>query len=688
MPQLVAFNRRWAIGSDDFVFPGLIEILLRTAWLIAISVVFHLHKDAFDCTGGHLLKAYYIGLLTLLSVSIVMTAVIVYHSMQGTITNLHPRRRMNKLIYVKLAISLPELVWNILGTYWAFGMSSGCELHVVWTVKGAVLSGWVIAFIVIIGIIVVFDPLGGKKEVANLQGSDSAKRVWEVRCKLLCCCVGTDEQSTDAFSGIAKLFSNFFQGVDLVPTDIAAGLILVHREQERKASQLSSVSIETNRPSSSSYETFSANTSSHDIERPVTEVVHSRASPELRTVSDSSLPTPKPWMTTDLMHHYMKFAMASYGWPLFIFTHLVTGACQLWSQCKCCSCMMKQGFVKDDNCCRCNTSAIRKTTGIHQDDIIYASFHNEIYETPFFLCVDREQQTIVIAVRGTLSLKDAITDLTADSEPLEIDGLENCIAHKGILQAAKYVKATIEKLHLLEQAFERAEGAKIVITGHSLGAGTAALLAILLRPKYPDLKCFTFSPPGGLMSLCASRYSQEFTCSVILGKDLVPRLGLHTMEDLKTQLLTAIHDCDMPKYKLFVSGVWQALFGSPDDDSDRAHRPLLTDRHTNTECSQENRNLEAAMQDAIRQSEQHHITHPTMYPPGQIMHILEIDTIKTCCGIPDYYAVWSRPEDFSEVLVSPKMLSDHFPDAVMRSLEQLSSKHFTPRLPHTREIRT
>ena len=54
-------------------------------------------------------------------------------------------------------------------------------------------------------------------------------------------------------------------------------------------------------------------------------------------------------------------------------------------------------------------------------------------------------------------LQDAITDLTADCEPLEIEGLENCVAHKGILQAAKYVKATIEKLHLLEQAFERAE---------------------------------------------------------------------------------------------------------------------------------------------------------------------------------------------------------------------------------------
>ena len=34
------------------------------------------------------------------------------------------------------------------------------------------------------------------------------------------------------------------------------------------------------------------------------------------------------------------------------------------------------------------------------------------------------------------------------------------------------------------------------------------------------------------------------------------------------------------------------------------------------------------MQDAIRQSEHHRITHQPMYPPGQIMHILEVETPK------------------------------------------------------------
>lgn len=39
----------------------------------------------------------------------------------------------------------------------------------------------------------------------------------------------------------------------------------------------------------------------------------------------------------------------------------------------------------------------------------------------------------------------------------------------------------------------------LIVVGHSLGAGTAAILSFLLRPQYPTLKCFAYSPPGGLL---------------------------------------------------------------------------------------------------------------------------------------------------------------------------------------------
>jgi sn1-specific diacylglycerol lipase len=39
----------------------------------------------------------------------------------------------------------------------------------------------------------------------------------------------------------------------------------------------------------------------------------------------------------------------------------------------------------------------------------------------------------------------------------------------------------------------------LLIVGHSMGAGTGAILSILLKDKYPNLKCFAYSTPGGLL---------------------------------------------------------------------------------------------------------------------------------------------------------------------------------------------
>ena len=34
MPGIVVCNRRWGMGSDDFVFPAVAEIILRLAWWV------------------------------------------------------------------------------------------------------------------------------------------------------------------------------------------------------------------------------------------------------------------------------------------------------------------------------------------------------------------------------------------------------------------------------------------------------------------------------------------------------------------------------------------------------------------------------------------------------------------------------------------------------------------------------
>ena len=73
---------------------------------------------------------------------------------------------------------------------------------------------------------------------------------------------------------------------------------------------------------------------------------------------------------------------------------------------------------------------------------------------------------------------------------------------QGMVQSAEYIYNKIKSEDLLGLAYNSRPDLgttkyPLVCTGHSLGAGTAALLAILLRDReYPDVTCYAFSPPG------------------------------------------------------------------------------------------------------------------------------------------------------------------------------------------------
>ncbi|KAK2100363.1 hypothetical protein P7K49_021711 [Saguinus oedipus] len=191
--------------------------------------------------------------------------------------------------------------------------------------------------------------------------------------------------------------------------------------------------------------------------------------------------------------------------------------------------------IEEDNCCGCNAIAIRRhflDENMTAVDIVYTSCHDAVYETPFYVAVDHDKKKVVISIRGTLSPKDALTDLTGDAERLPVEGHHGTwLGHKGMVLSAEYIKKKLEQEMVLSQAFGRdlGRGTKhygLIVVGHSLGAGTAAILSFLLRPQYPTLKCFAYSPPGGLLSEDAMEYSKEFVTAVVLGKDLVPRAGI------------------------------------------------------------------------------------------------------------------------------------------------------------------
>nr|XP_054499638.1 diacylglycerol lipase-beta isoform X2 [Agelaius phoeniceus] len=632
MPGLVLFGRRWAIGSDDFVLPGAFELFVRLVWWIGIFVLYTVHKGQFNCPGGGLLHSYLLGLIILLASIICALCALVYISMQGTISNPGPRKSLPKILYTRLLLYFPEFIWAVVGAVWVSDNSVQCEKTVINGVIGTVIASWIIIIFTIIGVVIVFDPLGGKKTFylpegvsRNLESShsgqllynvkSSATRVWEKRIRLLCCCIVQDDDHRVAFTSIAELFRAYFSDTDLVPSDIAAGLILLHQEQDKMESC-------------------------------------PKEPEEVLCHSPSSLVTDDLDVELENAAHYMLFAAAAYGWPYYVYTNPYTALCKLNGDC--CRNRPTDSEITGGDRHNFHFGSILKITGLQYRDFIHISFHNKIYEIPFFVALDHKKEAIVVAVRGTLSFE-------------------------GITQAANYIYRKLINDGILNQAFTIAPEYKLVIVGHSLGGGTASILAIMLRNSFPTLRCFAFSPPGGLLSKSLADYTKNFIISVIVGKDLVARLSMPNMEDLKRRIVRIVANCNRPKYQILLRGCWYEVFGGDPDDfpteldgrsQDALTQPLLAEESLMVHRSPSYNALE----------EEPHLNSPPQYPhlylPGKIIHVVEECSSKRLCSSDiKYTARWSNETVFSSILISPKMITDHMPDVVLKALNSLSQEH-------------
>lgn len=187
-----------------------------------------------------------------------------------------------------------------------------------------------------------------------------------------------------------------------------------------------------------------------------------------------------------------------------------------------------------------------------------------------------------------------------------------------MIEAADYIRKKLYNEKILQRAFnhrldKNTNEFNLVLVGHSLGAGTASILAILLREDYPTLVCFAYSPPGGLLSLPAIDYTKEFITSIILGKDVVPRLGLHQMETLRFDLIKTIKKAKDPKWKIITSGLLCCCcpnsVNSVDVDVESVSDVELS---TNEKDLTSNPNDESVAM----------TVHQPLYPPGKIIHIV------------------------------------------------------------------
>uniref|UniRef100_A0A8W7Q165 sn-1-specific diacylglycerol lipase n=1 Tax=Anopheles coluzzii TaxID=1518534 RepID=A0A8W7Q165_ANOCL len=453
---------------------------------------------------------------------------------------------------------------------------------------------------------------------------------WDHRCRLLFCCMGNSDRSRNSFTDIARLLSDFFRDLDVVPSDVVAGLVLLRKFQKLEREVI------VRQQKNGTHKFLSG--------VPIT------ASTQFLALND-----PVDYDHFQAVIRYMYFAQGAYGWPMYLMSHSSTGVCQLASELRYCFCRRMQVDVVDDNCCFCNYAALKKMLELGEVEVIYATYHVDIAETPFFVAIDYNYNKIVISIRGTLSMKDVLTDLNAEGEPLPLNPpREDWLGHKGMVQAAIYIKQKLEEENLIQRALKHnpargTQGFGLILVGHSLGAGTAAILAILMKQEY--------------------EYSKSFITSVVVGKDVVPRIGLYQMEALRADLINAIQRSIDPKWKTIACSVICCCCG-PEPTSVM----MMSTKDSNVQRYKQDRN--SARQSTVHPNDNSialTLHHP-LYPPGRIIHIVrhhpaqEEQMLKK--RDPVYQAIWADNKDFDEVLISPVMIQDHMPDTVLAALEK------------------
>jgi len=208
---------------------------------------------------------------------------------------------------------------------------------------------------------------------------------------------------------------------------------------------------------------------------------------------------------------------------------------------------------------------------------------------------------------------------------------------------------------------------KLVMTGHSLGAGCATLLSIMSRDKYPLLSCFAFCPPGGLLSEGLATECKSYVTSVVNDTDVIPRTSLPNlvkMQDDSMELLTRIK---VPKIQAYYN------LKAPCNDQHLAaqNAKLLCSKEEipRTEFFCQVQKFRAQRRSDLASSRHAPVR---LYPPGNIIHLVKTSTVGSeSPSKVEYLAQWADKDDFNEILLSPTLLEDHSIKKVIANLESI-----------------
>ena len=161
----------------------------------------------------------------------------------------------------------------------------------------------------------------------------------------------------------------------------------------------------------------------------------------------------------------------------------------------------------------------------------------------------KKEKIAVIGIKGTSNLEDFLTDMCANSEEYTLDhpfyegGSKTLRCHEGVYISSQRL---VKDLFPLIQNLLLPSGYKIVVVGHSLGAGCATIVSLLLRATIPSLrddpkklKVWAFASPP-VLDLKSALGCSSFVTTVVNNSDVIPRCNIGPLV-VMARLLRAVN---------------------------------------------------------------------------------------------------------------------------------------------------
>ncbi|CAB9507196.1 Lipase (class 3) [Seminavis robusta] len=143
---------------------------------------------------------------------------------------------------------------------------------------------------------------------------------------------------------------------------------------------------------------------------------------------------------------------------------------------------------------------------------------------------------VMIVVRGTKTMADVLSDGLLEATTFK----EKYKAHGGIQKSGAYiVEKHIERLKLLLEVSGRSK-IELLLFGHSLGCGTAAIAAMEFHDNYQDILSVSavgFGCPA-LVSPELSEQYKDIITTVVADADIVPRMSGSSIVNLHLEMMS------------------------------------------------------------------------------------------------------------------------------------------------------